>query len=82
MKTISLQDLVQMAIKEKYGLRSRVGWNLDSGVLTQVTVSFDAEEVRDIMVSELDCAAKDAVAASCKSMPRMLNVQIACKVNG
>jgi len=82
MKTISLQDLVQMAIKEKYGLQSRVGWNLDSGVLTQVTVSFDAEEVRDRMVSELDCAAKDAVAASCKCMPRMLNVQIACKVNG
>jgi hypothetical protein len=31
MKTIALQELVQMAIKEKYGLKSQVGWNINKG---------------------------------------------------
>ena len=74
------QELVQKAIKEKYGLQSQVGWNINNGVLTQVTVAFDAEEVRDKKVSELEAAAKEAVALSFKSTPRMLNVQVACRV--
>jgi hypothetical protein len=74
------QELVQKAIKEKYGLESQVGWNINNGVLTQVTVAFDAEEVRDKKVSELEAAAKEAVASSFKSTPRMLNVQVACRV--
>ena len=74
------QELVQKAIKEKHGLQSQVGWNINNGVLTQVTVAFDAEEVRDKKVSELEAAAKEAVASSFKSTPRMLNVQVACRV--
>jgi len=74
------QELVQKAIKEKYGLKSQVGWNMNNGELTQVTVSFDAEEVRDKKVTELEAVAKDAVATSFKSTPRVLNVQVACKV--
>ena len=74
------QELVQKAIKEKYGLQSEVGWNIHNGVLTQVTVAFDAEEVRDKKVSELEAAAKEAVASSFKSTPRMLNVEVACRV--
>ncbi len=74
------QELVQKAIKEKYGLQSQVGWNINNGVLTQVTVAFDAEEVRDKKVSELEGAAKDAVASSFKSTPRVLNIQVACRV--
>ena len=71
---------IQKAIKEKYGLQSQVGWNMHNGVLTQVTVSFDAEKVRDKKVSELEAAAKDAVVSSFKSKPKVLNVQIACKI--
>ena len=74
------QELVQKVIKEKYGLQSQVGWNMHNGVLTQVTVSFDAEQVRDKKVSELEAAAKDAVVSSFKSKPQVLNVQIACKI--
>ena len=74
------QELVQKAIKEKYGLQSQIGWNIHNGVLAQVTVAFAAEEVRDKKVSELEAVAKDAVASSFKSTPRMLNVQVACKV--
>lgn len=80
MKTVALQELLQTALKEKYGLASRVGWDIHRGVLAQVTVSFDAEEVRDKKVSELDAAVREAVAASFERAPRMLNVEIACKV--
>ena len=74
------RGMVQKAIKDKYGLRSEVGWSMNNGVLTQVTVAFEAEEVRDKKVSELEVAAKEAVASSFKSTPQVLNVQIACKV--
>jgi hypothetical protein len=74
------QELVQKAIKEKYGLQSQVGWNMHNGVFTQVTVIFDAEQVRDKKISELEAAAKDAVVSSFKSKPQVLNVQIACKI--
>lgn len=73
------QSLVQQAITEKYGLQSQVGWNMHNGKLTQVTVSFRAEQVRDKMVSELEAVARDAVETSFKSKPQVLNVQIACK---
>ncbi len=72
-----LAELVQKTIKEKYGLQSQVGWNINNGV--HVTVTFDAEEVRDKKVSELETAAKDAAVASFKGTPLVLNVQIACK---
>jgi hypothetical protein len=74
------QELVQKAIKEKHGLESRIGWNMNNGVLTQVTVTFDGGQVRDKKVSQLETVAKEAVAASFKSTPQVLNVQIACPV--
>jgi hypothetical protein len=51
---------------------------MNNGVLTQVTVIFDAGEVRDKKVSELEAAAKDAVTSSFKSAPQTINIQIAC----
>jgi hypothetical protein len=74
------QGLIQKAMKEKYGLQSQVGWDINNGVLTQVTIAFDAEEVRDKKVSELEAAAKEAVALSFKNAPQVLNVQIAYKI--
>lgn len=73
------QELVQKAIKDKTGLQSQIGWNINNGVLSQVTVSFEADEVRDKKVSDLESVAKEAVALSFKSTPRVLNIQIACK---
>jgi hypothetical protein len=72
------QGLVQKTIKEKYGLQTQVGWNMNNGVLTQVTVVFAAGEVRDKKVSELEAVAREAIASSFKSSPRMIYVQIAC----
>jgi uncharacterized protein YceK len=72
------QESVQKVIKEKYGLQSQIGWNMNNGVLTQVTVIFDAREVRDKKVSELEAVAQDAVTSSFKSSPQTINIQIAC----
>ena len=73
------QGMVQEAIKEKYGLNSQVGWNMHNGVLTQVTVVFSADEVRDRRVSELVAVVQEAVSEAFESTPKALNVQIACK---
>jgi hypothetical protein len=73
------QDMVSKAIKEKTGLETQVGWNMNNGFLTQVTVSFDAEQVRDKTVLYLESIAREAVAASFKSTPLTLNVQIVFK---
>ena len=72
------QGLIQEAIKENYGLQSQVGWNIDNGVLTQVTVFFTAEEVREKKVSELEKIAQETVSGTFESVPRALNVQISC----
>ncbi len=72
------QGLVQKTIKEKYGLQTQVGWNMNNGVLTQVSVVFDEGEVREKKVSELEAVAKDAIESSFKSRPRTINIQIAC----
>ena len=73
------QGLMQEAIKENYGLQSQVGWNIDNGVLTQVTVVFTAEEVREKKVSELEEIAQETVSRTFGGEPRVLNVQISCK---
>jgi hypothetical protein len=73
------QELVQKAIEEKYNLHSQVGWKINNGVLTHVTVAFAADEVRDRKVSDLMGIAREAVASSFKSTPQVLNVQITAK---
>ena len=70
------QEIVQSAIKEKYGLQSQVGFNINNGILTQVTIIFDANEVRDEKVSKLETIARDVIAASFKSTPRAIYIQI------
>ena len=73
------QEMVQKVIAEKYGLQSEVGWNMHNGALTQVTVGFYANEVRDRKVAVLEAVAKEAVKAAFKSTPQVINVQVACK---
>ena len=71
------QALVQKAIKDKYGWETLVGWNMHNGTLTQVTVSFDAAQVRSETVARLEEAAKSGVAAAFQSKPQVIYVQVA-----
>ena len=56
-------------IGEEIGVEPLVGFNLDGGVLIDVSVGFSASEVRDRSVSELVRAVRSAVAASFKNKP-------------
>lgn len=76
------QALVQKAIKDKYGWETMVGWNMHNGALTQVTVSFDAAQVRGETVASLEEAAKSGVAAAFQSKPQVIYVQVASEPSG
>jgi len=73
------QELIEKAIKGTYGWDAQVGWNIHNGVLTQVSVVFDAEQVREEKVSTLERAALEAVARSFKSTPKAVFIQVATK---
>ena len=67
---------VEETIKAEHGLDVSVGANMHNGRLTNVNVSFQAEQVRDMKVSKLETIARDAVKAGFDSSPRVLNVVI------
>ena len=73
------QELVQTAIKEKYGWESQVGFNINNGILTQVTLILNADDVRDEKVSYLEPIAKEVISKSFKSKPQAIYIQIASK---
>ena len=75
------QEIVQSAIKEKYGWQTQVGFNMNNGILTQVTVIFDANEVRNEKVSKLEVITKDVISTSFKSTPRAIYIQISSTPN-
>lgn len=70
------QQSVQEYIKHKNGYTAQVGFNINNGVLTQVTVYFKSVEVKQESVAKLEEIALTAVAKSFKLIPRTLNVAI------
>jgi len=67
---------VSKAIKDKHGWETQVGWNLNNGKLTDVTVLFQSKEVREQKVAVLEGAAAEAVAKTLTMKPETLIVQI------
>lgn len=55
-----------------------MGWSYTNGVLTQVTVTLNDEEVHNAPVSGLRSAAKEAVENVFDSKPGVILIQIAC----
>ncbi len=70
------QNLVQEYIKKTNGYETQVGFNINNGVLSQVTVYFQSKEVKDISVKELEKISLVAVAQSFKLTPQTLNIAI------
>ncbi len=68
-------------IKEQLGVDSRVGFNLDSGVLIDVSIAFDAGDVANRSVSELTNAAKNAIKQSFKTKPMAIYIQLGTTAN-
>jgi len=71
------QELAQAEIKEKYGWESQLGFKMNNGVLTQVTVILNADQVRNETVKNLETIAKEVVSKVFKSKPRAIYIQIA-----
>jgi len=73
------QALIQNAIKDKYGWDCQAFWSMHNTSLTQVTVVFEANEVRDEKVATLETAVLDAVEDAFSSKPKAISVQIVSK---
>ncbi len=74
------QSIVQQAIKESHGWNVQVGWHMSNGILTQVTVVLDAEEIRNEKIADLEKAALDAISKAFKSKPQRVFLQISTQV--
>ena len=71
------QELVQNLVMEKYGWESQVGFNMHNGVLTQVTLILNANDVRNEKVSRLEKIARLVITESFASKPNVIYIQIA-----
>lgn len=71
------QELVQELIKTKYGWESQLGFNMNNGVLTDVTILLNADQVRGETVEKLEKITSEVVANVFKSKPKAIYIQIA-----
>ena len=70
------QELVQTFIKKKYGWESQVGFNISNGLLTQVTLILNADEVRNERVSSLEAMETVVMSNHLKCNPQTSYIQI------
>ena len=73
---IDAREQLEGIIKEEIGVESRVGFNINNGVLIDVTISLNAKDAADKCVPELERIAQSAVKRSFESKPRTIYIQI------
>jgi hypothetical protein len=71
------EDQLRGMIEEDIGVEALVGFKMDKDELIDVSIGFDADAVADRSVSELMRAVRLAVAASFKTKPGAIYIQIA-----
>jgi len=74
---LDTQEQLRAIIKEDIGVESMVGFNINNGVLIDVTITLNANDVADRSVSELLRIARSAVKRSFESKPRTIYIQMA-----
>ena len=67
----------QEAIKKETGWESQVGFNLNNGVLTNITVILNVDDVRDRKVADLESLLKKVLLKTFERKPRAVYIQIA-----
>ena len=70
------QSLFKKVIKDNYGLDSKVAWEINNDILTQVTVVFNVDDVRNEQISKLESASTEAISKSLKGKPKELIILI------
>ncbi|HEB50811.1 MAG TPA: hypothetical protein ENI89_09405 [Desulfobulbus sp.] len=76
------QGIVQKVIRDRYGWETGVGWNMQNGRLTRVTVSFSAADVAHEKVLTLEQVAREAVGQAFRSTPEVICVQVEIRPAG
>lgn len=71
-----IQEQLRALIKEELGIEPLVGFNMNNGVLIDVSISLNANDVADRSVSELERIARSAVKKSFESKPRAIYLQL------
>lgn len=71
------QEVVKELIKTKYGWESQLGFNMKNGVLADVTILLNADQVREESVEKLEKITTEAVVSVFKSKPKAIYIQIA-----
>ncbi|MXR67294.1 hypothetical protein GNT65_01155 [Shewanella sp. JBTF-M18] len=74
---LNKQQKAQNLVKEKYGWDAQVGFEIYNGDLSQVTLVFSADDVRDQSVAHLESIAREVVSATFESAPQAMYIQIA-----
>jgi hypothetical protein len=74
---LDTQVQLRAMIKEELGVESLVGFNMNNGVLIDVSITLNADDVADRSVSELTRIAKSVISKSFESKPRAIYIQIA-----
>ena len=67
---------IEARIKEKRGWTTMVGFNINNGTLTQVTVHYQIDEVRKESVATLEAVAVEEISAAFKSKPKFVNINV------
>ena len=73
---IDAKEELKGIIKEEVGVESMVGFNINNGVLIDVSISLNAKDVADKSVPELEKIARSAVKRTFESKPRTIYIQI------
>jgi len=74
---LDTNEQLRAIVKEELGVESRVGFNMSNGVLIDVSITLNANDVADRSVSELTRIARSAVKKSFESKPREIYILIA-----
>ena len=70
------QKLAQEYVKKNYGLESQLGFNMNNGVLTDVTLVLNAKDVQERTISELESMVNKVVAEVFSSEPNVILIQV------
>jgi len=73
---VEKREHVQNIIKEKYGYETEIYWRIQNGKLTQVTVAYNIEDVKEKKVSDLMQVAVDSVLPNFEEEPRTIFIQV------
>ena len=74
---LDTQEQLRGIIKEEIGVEPLVGFNMNNGVLIDVSITLNADDVANRSVSELVRIARSAVKRSFESKPRAIYIQMA-----